>query len=81
MCIMCIYAVKSKFHCVSCYVCILGNSNPGDWWNMGESEPSMGSTVHLNQTTLRGPELANSMMELDGPFTNVNKGWIYTVYC
>ncbi|KAK6166073.1 hypothetical protein SNE40_022850 [Patella caerulea] len=48
----------------------LGNNNPGDWW----SEPSLGSTVQLHQPTyLRGPEFAHTMMELEGPFTNVNK--------
>lgn len=49
------------------------NSSPGDWWTNVESESSMGSTVQLHQTTLRGPEFASSMMEFDGPFTNVNK--------
>ena len=37
-----------------------------------------GSTVQLHQTTLRGPEFASSMMECEGPFTNVTKG--NTVY-
>lgn len=50
------------------------NSSRDDWWPNGENESSMGSTVQLHQTTLRGPELANCMMEFDGPFTNVNKG-------
>ncbi|KAL4217270.1 Nephrocystin-3 [Mactra antiquata] len=49
------------------------NSSPGDWWTTVESESSMGSTVQLHQTILRGPEFASSMMEFDGPFTNVNK--------
>ncbi|XP_060562366.1 nephrocystin-3-like [Ruditapes philippinarum] len=49
------------------------NSSPGDWWTNVESESSMGSTVQLHQSTLRGPEFASSMMEFDGPFTNVNK--------
>ncbi|XP_071103665.1 nephrocystin-3-like [Haliotis cracherodii] len=52
----------------------IGNSNPGDWWTALESEPSLGSTVQLHQPAfLRGPEFANSVMELEGPFTNVNK--------
>ncbi|KAK3582860.1 hypothetical protein CHS0354_012470 [Potamilus streckersoni] len=51
----------------------LGNSNPGgDWWTAIESEPSLGSSAHLH-TTLRGPEFAHSMMEMEGPFTNVHK--------
>ena len=53
----------------------LGNSHQGDWWTALDSESSMqGSTVQLHQTTLRGPEFASSMMEVEGPFTNVNKG-------
>ena len=50
------------------------NSSRDDWWPNGETESSMGSTGHLHQSTLRGPELANYMMEIEGPFTNVNKG-------
>ncbi|GAB1597427.1 nephrocystin-3-like [Argonauta hians] len=45
---------------------------PGDWWTALESEPSLGSTFQLHPT-FRGPELANCVMELEGPFTNVNK--------
>ncbi|KAJ8320207.1 hypothetical protein KUTeg_001794 [Tegillarca granosa] len=41
--------------------------------NGPESEPSLGSTIQLHQTTIRGPEFAHSMMETEGPFTNVNK--------
>ena len=57
------------------YFLLLGNSHQGDWWTALDSESSMqGSTVQLHQTTLRGPEFASSMMEIEGPFTNVNKG-------
>ena len=55
-------------------VLTVGAGNPGDWWTTLDSEPSLGSTSQLHASSLRGPELANSMMELDGPFTNVNKG-------
>lgn len=50
----------------------VGSAYPGDWWTALESEPSLGSTFQLHPT-LRGPELANCLMELEGPFTNVNK--------
>ena len=56
------------------FVLTVGAGNPGDWWTTLDSEPSLGSTSQLHASSLRGPELANSMMELDGPFTNVNKG-------
>ena len=57
---------------------LLGNSHQGDWWTALDSESSMqGSTVQLHQTTLRGPEFASSMMEFEGPFTNVNKGMFH----
>ena len=47
----------------------------GEWWMAGESEPSLGSTTQLHtQNTFRGPEFAHTMMELDGPYLNVNKG-------
>ncbi|XP_069108020.1 nephrocystin-3-like [Argopecten irradians] len=47
--------------------------NPGDWWTALESEPSLGSTIQLHQPTIKGPEFAHSMMDTDGPFTNVNR--------
>ncbi|KAL5005675.1 hypothetical protein ScPMuIL_016833 [Solemya velum] len=50
----------------------LANNYPGDWWTALESEPSIFS-VHMHQPVIRGPEFAHSMMELEGPFTNVNK--------
>ena len=56
------------------YDSLTGNPNPGDWWTALESEPSLGSSIQLHQPTIRGPELATSMMDTDGPFTNVNKG-------
>ena len=53
----------------------LGSANPNDWWMAIESEPSLGSTTQLHMScTLKGPEFAQGMLELDGPFTNVNKG-------
>ena len=57
------------------YVLYLGSANPTDWWMALESEPSLGSTTQLHMSsTLKGPEFAQGMLELDGPFTNVNKG-------
>lgn len=56
-----------------CSFSILANNYPGDWWTALESEPSIFS-VHMHQPVIRGPEFAHSMMELEGPFTNVNKG-------
>ena len=57
-----------------CVKFVLGAGNPGDWWTALESEPSLGSTSQLHVTGLKGPEFALSTMEMDGPFTNVNKG-------
>ncbi|CAH1790232.1 unnamed protein product [Owenia fusiformis] len=51
----------------------LGGGNPGDWWTALESEPSLGSSTQLHQQTYMGPEFAQSIVELNGPFTNVNK--------
>ncbi|PVD37428.1 hypothetical protein C0Q70_00018 [Pomacea canaliculata] len=52
----------------------LGNANPGDWWTVLESEPSLGSTAQLHQPAfLRGPEFVSTLMEMEGPFTNVTK--------
>ena len=68
MFILCVYIV---------FILCLGSAgNPGDWWTALESEPSLGSTtqLHMSSTALRGPEFAQGMLELDGPFTNVNKG-------
>ena len=44
-----------------------------------ESEPSLVSahTQQLQTTTFRGPEFAHTMMEMDGPYVNVNKGEIH----
>ena len=50
----------------------------GDWWTALESEPSLGSTTQLHTSGFRGPELAHSLMESEGPFTNVNKGEMAT---
>ena len=52
----------------------------GDWWTALESEPSLGSTTQLHTSGFRGPELAHSLMESEGPFTNVNKGEMATFY-
>ncbi|XP_076448503.1 nephrocystin-3-like isoform X2 [Babylonia areolata] len=52
----------------------LGNANPGDWWTALESEPSLGSSAQLHQPAfLRGPEFVSTLMEMEGPFTNVTK--------
>ena len=49
------------------------SGNPGDWWAALESEPSLGSTTQLHTPAYKGLEFAHSMVDLDGPFTNVNK--------
>ncbi|KAG7264553.1 hypothetical protein CRUP_019961 [Coryphaenoides rupestris] len=36
------------------------------------SEPSLGSMMHLQQS-LRGPELAHSLVDVEGPFANVSR--------
>ncbi|XP_023932198.1 nephrocystin-3-like [Lingula anatina] len=52
----------------------LGGGQSGDWWTNLDSEPSMGSTLQLQTFINRGgPEFAHSIVELDGPFTNVTK--------
>lgn len=51
----------------------LGNPNPGDWWTALESEPSLSNISQGHQTTLRGPEFAQCMMETEGPFNNINR--------
>ena len=53
---------------------VIGTGNPGDWWTALESEPSLGSTTQLHTPAYKGPELANTMIEMDGPYINVNKG-------
>lgn len=52
----------------------IGNANPGDWWTALESEPSLSNISQGHQTTLRGPEFAQCMMETEGPFNNINRG-------
>ncbi len=52
----------------------VGGGTPGEWWTALESEPSLGSTTQLHaQGSVRGPEFAQGMLELDGPFT-LHKG-------
>jgi len=34
----------------------------------------MGSTTQLHTPMFRGPEFAHSLLEMDGPYINVNKG-------
>lgn len=46
----------------------------GDWWTPMDSEPSLGSTTQLQVPQGKGPEFAHSIVELEGPFTNVTKG-------
>ncbi|CAB1440249.1 unnamed protein product [Pleuronectes platessa] len=45
-----------------------------DYWTGGVlgSEPSMGSMMQLQQT-FRGPEFANSLIDVEGPFANVSR--------
>uniref|UniRef100_A0A3P9J894 Nephrocystin-3 n=1 Tax=Oryzias latipes TaxID=8090 RepID=A0A3P9J894_ORYLA len=45
-----------------------------EYWTGGVlgSEPSMGSMMQLQQT-FRGPELAHSLMDVEGPFANVSR--------
>ncbi|KAI0213397.1 Nephrocystin-3 [Lamellibrachia satsuma] len=51
----------------------IGNGHPGNWWTALESEPSMGSTTQLHTPMFRGPEFAHGLLEMDGPYINVNK--------
>lgn len=46
-----------------------------EYWAGGVlgSEPSMGSMMQLQQT-FRGPELAHSLIDVEGPFANVSRG-------
>ncbi|KAM6908424.1 nephrocystin-3 isoform 2-T2 [Lycodopsis pacificus] len=45
-----------------------------EYWSGGVlgSEPSMGSMMQLQQT-FRGPEFANSLIDVEGPFANVSR--------
>ncbi|KAM9332313.1 nephrocystin-3 [Pholidichthys leucotaenia] len=45
-----------------------------EYWTGGVfgSEPSMGSMMQLQQT-FRGPEFAHSLIDVEGPFTNVSR--------
>ncbi|XP_020367209.2 nephrocystin-3 isoform X1 [Rhincodon typus] len=45
-----------------------------EYWSGGVlgSEPSLGSMIQLQQT-FRGPELAHSSIDVEGPFANVNR--------
>ncbi|KAK1173639.1 nephrocystin-3 isoform X2 [Acipenser oxyrinchus oxyrinchus] len=45
-----------------------------EYWSGGVlgSEPSMGSMMQLQQT-FRGPEFAHSLIDVEGPFANVNR--------
>ncbi|XP_041823798.1 nephrocystin-3 [Melanotaenia boesemani] len=45
-----------------------------EYWSGGVlgSEPSMGSMMQLQQT-FRGPELAHSLIDVEGPFANVSR--------
>ncbi|XP_062926135.1 nephrocystin-3 isoform X2 [Mobula hypostoma] len=45
-----------------------------EYWSGGAlgSEPSMGSMIQLQQT-FRGPEFAQSSIDVEGPFANVNR--------
>ena len=67
------FSVKSAANNSPVY-CYVASGNQGDWWTVLESEPSMGSTTQLHTASMRGPELAHTMMEMEGPYVNVNKG-------
>ncbi|XP_036862009.2 nephrocystin-3 isoform X1 [Manis javanica] len=47
---------------------------PCEYWTGGAlgSEPSIGSMIQLQQS-FRGPELAHSSIDVEGPFANVNR--------
>ncbi|XP_071149515.1 nephrocystin-3-like [Mytilus edulis] len=49
------------------------NNNPGEWWPNMDGEPSLSSTMQLQQPSPRLPEFVHSMVEPEGMFTNVNK--------
>lgn len=42
-----------------------------------DGEPSLSSTMQLQQPSPRLPEFVHSMVEPEGMFTNVNKGIVY----
>lgn len=55
-----------------------GNMMSADWWTTSlESEPSVDSLTQIS--ALRGPEFNHSLIERDGPFTNISRG-NYTVH-
>jgi hypothetical protein len=67
--------IKSQQNCLNCsFNFLTGNTNPGEWWPNMDGEPSLSSTMQLQQPSPRLPEFVHSMVEPDGIFTNVNKG-------
>ena len=59
---------------------VAGFSNLGDWWTAVDSEPSLSGTsrLHNGSVNYRGPEFANNVDELDGPYITINKGfWVF----
>jgi hypothetical protein len=57
------------------YVFFPVGGNPGDWWTALESEPSLGSMTQLHApATYKGPEFGHMLIEMEGPYLNVNKG-------
>lgn len=56
-----------------CALFVAGGSQD-DWWTLLQSEPSMGSTTQLHTPSIKGPEFAQAMLEMEGPYIHVNKG-------
>ena len=57
---------------------MIGFNNLGDWWTAVDSEPSLSGTsrLHNGSANYRGPEFANTVDELDGPYITINKGFL-----
>ncbi|KAM9775492.1 nephrocystin-3 isoform 2-T3 [Syngnathus typhle] len=53
---------------------VTAGGTQSEYWTGGVlgSEPSMGSMMQLQQT-FRGPELAHSLIDVEGPFANVSR--------
>ena len=66
--------------CVCARACAAAGTQCESWVGgpLG-SEPSMGSMMQLQQT-LRGPEMAHSLIDVEGPFANVSRGRARTLH-
>ena len=71
------------FACVNVHILIIlvvGLHQQNDWGCFPmESEPSIGSTSQIHVPSPRGPETALTLCDIEGIFTNVNKGKIMRI--